>query len=327
MLPPHELKNKNFSRVLRGYNSVEVDEQINFIIEKYTELYRQNDELERKLKTAEAKLAEFRADEESIRSALVNAQKASAKIIGEANERADVIIRSAKTNCNKVIANFRNELQKEREDLQTLRRAVGEFKARLFAQYQQHISYIEEISPDVEADDADMPDEVFVRRVVNRVKNDIASGKVAPNATPDDDTDINATTAKNTAETQSGQQPPQPPAPAIKEITRVPSAENALQQSADNKAEDEEDGGGYLDDMLDDADLTDIDDTKSYTSASNAAANNAVANNAAASNASANNASASNAVANNAVAKAADNQTRRRRNRKPSTRPTPLCLT
>ena len=49
MLPPHELKNKTFSRVLRGYNSVEVDEHINFIIEQYMELYRQNDELEWRL--------------------------------------------------------------------------------------------------------------------------------------------------------------------------------------------------------------------------------------------------------------------------------------
>ena len=63
MLPPHELKNKTFSRVLRGYNSVEVDEHIDFIIEKYTELYRQNDELERRLKLAEAQLAELRAEE------------------------------------------------------------------------------------------------------------------------------------------------------------------------------------------------------------------------------------------------------------------------
>ena len=117
MLPPHELKNKNFSRVLRGYNSVEVDEHINFIIEKYTELYRQNDELERKLKLAEAQLAEFRADEESIRSALVNAQKASAKIISEANDRADIILRSARNNCNKIIASFRGELQKQRQEL------------------------------------------------------------------------------------------------------------------------------------------------------------------------------------------------------------------
>ena len=47
MLPPHELKNKTFGKAMRGYNPVEVDEYIEFLIEKYTELYRENDELER----------------------------------------------------------------------------------------------------------------------------------------------------------------------------------------------------------------------------------------------------------------------------------------
>ena len=62
MLPPYELKNKEFSKAMRGYNTTEVDEHFAFIIEKYTELYRENDELERKLKTAYAKLDEINPD-------------------------------------------------------------------------------------------------------------------------------------------------------------------------------------------------------------------------------------------------------------------------
>ena len=38
MIAPHELKNKEFSKSLRGYSTVEVDEHIAFLIEKYTEL-------------------------------------------------------------------------------------------------------------------------------------------------------------------------------------------------------------------------------------------------------------------------------------------------
>ncbi|MGI6203079.1 MAG: DivIVA domain-containing protein [Eubacteriales bacterium] len=225
MLPPHELKNKNFSRVLRGYNSVEVDEHINFIIEKYTELYRQNDELERKLKLAEAQLAEFRADEESIRSALVNAQKASAKIISEANDRADIILRSARNNCNKIIASFRGELQKQRQELLELRRAVAEFKTRLFEQYQQHITYIEQISPDDEDMelDFDTPDEVYVRRVVEHVKEDIASGNI-----PVEPPEIGVNTERQDEPIIAVESPDdkteQMQQPSIREITRPQSA-------------------------------------------------------------------------------------------------------
>ena len=40
MLAPHELKNKQFQKTFKGYNPQEVDEYLAFVLEKYTELYR-----------------------------------------------------------------------------------------------------------------------------------------------------------------------------------------------------------------------------------------------------------------------------------------------
>ena len=42
MLAPHELKSKAFSKTLKGYSPAEVDDYIEFLIDKYTELYREN---------------------------------------------------------------------------------------------------------------------------------------------------------------------------------------------------------------------------------------------------------------------------------------------
>ena len=50
MLAPHELKNKQFQKTFKGYNPQEVDEYLEFVLEKYTEAYRENSELERKLR-------------------------------------------------------------------------------------------------------------------------------------------------------------------------------------------------------------------------------------------------------------------------------------
>lgn len=179
MLPPHELKNKEFPKVMRGYSIVDVDENIEFIIQKYTELYRANDELERKLQKAEADLKEFKNDEESIRSALINAQKASAKIISEANERADVIIRSAKTNCDKIVAEFNEQIIKEREKLIDLRKVISEFKLSLFNQYTSHIEYVESIAPDIEEKiEEQLANDDYTKLVVERIKQDISAGVV-----------------------------------------------------------------------------------------------------------------------------------------------------
>ena len=121
MLPPYEIKAKEFTHVLRGYAVEEVDEYCAFALDKYTELYRENDALEQKIASLEAELAHFREDEESIRSALVDAKRASTRIVEEATERSKVILHSAKLNCDRILSEFRSAVSEERDELLLLR--------------------------------------------------------------------------------------------------------------------------------------------------------------------------------------------------------------
>ena len=174
MLAPHELKNKEFTKSLRGYSTEEVDEHIAFIIEKYTDLYRENDALEKKLKLTEARLDSMKSEEDSIRSALVNAQKASKSIIDEANEQADVIIRSAKTNCDRLITEMKKKVAAEQEKLDVIREETKSFKAALFEVYGQHISMIEAISPEAESAETNAERiETLTKLVTDRIREDL----------------------------------------------------------------------------------------------------------------------------------------------------------
>ena len=177
MLPPYELKNKDFSKVMRGYNPAEVDEHIAFIIDKYTELYRENDELERKLKTAYAKLDEIKNEEESIRNAMVNAQRASNKIMTEANDRADIIINTARKSCDRILADFRKKIQEERAVLGALNSAITEFKDKLFKTYNSHISFVEgiELLDEEEIIKYALSDENYTSAVIQNIKQDIVN--------------------------------------------------------------------------------------------------------------------------------------------------------
>lgn len=189
MLPPHELKKRDFTRVLRGYNSAEVDEHIDFIIEKYTELYRRNDELERELRTTKAKLEELKTNEDAIRRAMVNAQRAEHKIVTEASERADLIMRTAKHNCDRVLVDFKNKIREERMTLHKLQSTVAEFKEKTLRQYQIHLQYIEEISPNIEGEEEwDMTEDEYTERLLEQMKLDIA-GSVRSSFVEEDDPD------------------------------------------------------------------------------------------------------------------------------------------
>ncbi len=170
MLAPHELKNKSFGKSLKGYNVAEVDDYISFLIDKYTEVYRENIELDRKLRIVVTNLDEIRDEEESIRNTLVSAQKMGEKIIRDANERADIITESIKKRCDAVIEDFKSQIAKEKEELWTVRATVLDFKKKLFESYRQQIEDLRNISVN-ELEELVLPsDSELVGKIFGEVK-------------------------------------------------------------------------------------------------------------------------------------------------------------
>ncbi len=172
MLPPHELRNKTFTKAMRGYNPVEVDEYIDFLTAKYTELYRENDELERKLKAVATRLDELKSDEDSIRSTLIDAKHAANKIKADAEDRAENIINSAKNSCNTILADFNEKIQAGRDILAELQRDAFELKKELFVRYSEHIKFIEKLTEGM--DESAIPETSELhRKAVDAIKADI----------------------------------------------------------------------------------------------------------------------------------------------------------
>ena len=202
MLPPYEIKAKEFTHVLRGYAVEEVDEYCAFALDKYTELYRENDALEQKIASLEAELAHFREDEESISSALVDAKRASTRIVEEATERSKVILHSAKLNCDRILSEFRSAVSEERDELLLLRAMVKKFKDDLFSAYKTHIEYIERIAPELDSlDESEFSDEAVLRLAVESIKGSIREDE----STADGDTPLPTDDAASDAAEEAAQ--------------------------------------------------------------------------------------------------------------------------
>lgn len=173
MLAPHELKNKQFQKTFKGYNPQEVDEYLEFVLEKYTEIYRENSELERKLRIVVTNLDEIKDEEESIRSTLIAAQKMAEKIIADANDRADIITGAIKDRCDGVIAEFRQQLQSEKEKAWVMRTRIIDFKKQVYELYANHIEELKDLSVN-EIEDIVFPnDDALVAGIFNDVKTRI----------------------------------------------------------------------------------------------------------------------------------------------------------
>ncbi len=174
MLPPYELKNKPFRTALRGYHTGDVDEHIEFIINKYTELYRAYNDLERRYGEVSAELEQFNKNEDAIRQALVNAQNAGARIMREAGDRSQLILQSTKENCKTILTDFERQIRHEQDTLHALKTQVAEFKSRMFALYQEHIELLEAIAPEGDEESGwKIAAEDYVSNVIAQVVLDV----------------------------------------------------------------------------------------------------------------------------------------------------------
>jgi len=181
MLPPHELKNKTFGKAMRGYNPVEVDEYVNFLIEKYTELYRENDELERKLKATMTRLDEIKSSEDAIRSSLIDAKRLASKIKSDAEERAEAIIRAARTSCNTILSDFNEKIEYGRDTYAELQRSAVELKREMFDRYSAHIRFIDKLTEGIEEEEIPEVSE-YRRQAMDALKAEIAAAYAKPAA-------------------------------------------------------------------------------------------------------------------------------------------------
>lgn len=156
MIAPHELKNKVFNKSVRGYNCAEVDEYIEFLIDKYTEIYRQNSELEQELHMTKVKYSELHNDEDSIRAVILKAQKFGENLIQQSRNEADKIIASAKENCQAKIDEAEDKVKESRREVENMRLLAEKFRSSLYEQYVEHIKVLKEMDismPTVEESD------------------------------------------------------------------------------------------------------------------------------------------------------------------------------
>lgn len=175
MLAPNELKKAVFQRAMRGYSPAEVDEYVSYLIKNYVDLYRHNAELEQKIQALIARNNELSRDSETVRTALIDAQRAASKIVGEAKEEADLIILSSKRSCDNILNEFRIHVAEEQEKLMALQQEMTSFKDRIYNELRKELALVEEMTDRADWSGIDVDEEIFTKRIITDIKSDVAS--------------------------------------------------------------------------------------------------------------------------------------------------------
>lgn len=105
MLTPERIKERTFQTAGRGsYRAEDVDSFMNEVSASYEQMYKENTDLIKKISILAKKVEEYRADEDSLKMALLNAQKLADKIVAEAKETAANEVASVKAETDKLRA-------------------------------------------------------------------------------------------------------------------------------------------------------------------------------------------------------------------------------
>lgn len=143
MLTPEEIRNITFTKGIGGYKTNEVDLFIDQCADTVETLLSEKSELTKKLEILADKLVEYRNDEDSIRTALLSAQRLGDTVVREANHKAGLIMDDANIKAQKIVENARRSIVKEEEELRRIEKEVANFKARMLNIYREHLSLID----------------------------------------------------------------------------------------------------------------------------------------------------------------------------------------
>jgi cell division initiation protein len=131
-LTPIEIKNKDFSKKLKGYNKDEVNDFLNEVYENYKDLFRENSLLKEQLLRAEAEIVRFKSLEEKMNTAILNAQSMGDEIRNKAlketkelMERTEVestnTLKDANEKAKNIIAEAIGKRDKTMNDLNSMK--------------------------------------------------------------------------------------------------------------------------------------------------------------------------------------------------------------
>ncbi len=148
-LTPVDVRRFDFGSALRGYDKTRVDQFRDQVAEELERLTRANSELEAKAKGFHEQLRAFRERDKALNDALITAQQLRAETREQAEREAQLILREARAEGEKLVEESRRAVRRLEEQVDALERARKSYLAhwRAFTERQASELKIAEESP------------------------------------------------------------------------------------------------------------------------------------------------------------------------------------
>jgi cell division initiation protein len=142
-ITPMDIEQQEFSRSFRGYNEEEVDDFLDKIVKDYEELINENVRLNEEIERMQEKLKEFGEIEETLRSALLNAQKSAEEMKGRVENEAKIIIEKAEMEAKALKQQVFQREDLVKNEIDNLRRYKFIFKEKFKSMLNLYLKMLE----------------------------------------------------------------------------------------------------------------------------------------------------------------------------------------
>ncbi len=146
MITAQDIQEKAFERAGKGYNMEQVDEFLDELAADFTAMSRENASLKSKMKMLVQKMDEYRQTEDSMRLALLSAQKLSSQIESEARVKSDSMIADAKMKAERLTQEAADGIANENAKLEEAKKATDRFFDHMRTVCQKQIEFYDKLS-------------------------------------------------------------------------------------------------------------------------------------------------------------------------------------
>ena len=129
-LIPREITDKEFKKVVRGYDAESVDEHLRIVEESYQGIFRENQDLTKRLEVLGEKIEHYVKIEDTIQSALILAQDTSKQVKLTAEKEAEYIVKSANESAQRILDKAQEDIIKLKYEYDKVKQEFNMFRAK-----------------------------------------------------------------------------------------------------------------------------------------------------------------------------------------------------
>lgn len=143
-ITPMDIEQQQFGRSFRGYNEEDVDNFLDRIAKDYEDILNENVKLKEEIEKLQSRLGEYSKMDETLRSALVNAQQSASTIKENIQRETQSMIDNAKIEAEKIKQQAKQEVYDVNNEIEALKKRKYLLLEKLKNTLKLHIRMLDE---------------------------------------------------------------------------------------------------------------------------------------------------------------------------------------